>query len=403
MSDIRTSGEQSMDEILASIRRMIASEPPSKPLAPINPTFDPTVELHPSVPDDLLAELIETSPPLIDAVTPVPVHDAAPSMTAIGSPSSSPSNYDAISDKLARALASVTPAHDAPRDVPHAPAISDPAPTNVAFEPILEHSISSPVTQPIFAPLFGTPPVEQSRLKPFDLGQLRPVRQDSLHDVVSVNTPGSANTTSSIFTRQPLFTAPDNVVAAHAPVPLVAHTLPVDTERRAEPHIDAPAFIPTDLLIDDLVLPSETTHSAAHALEHTTPQDTAIFEMLTPETAHAVSDPEFAEIAAAPVPEAIAPETITAHEPIAPVTAPVIAQPEPAPVVAMPTAAAMPDIATPVVAAVLPVNDVPINAVPVNDDAVAALLQPMLRQWLDDNMPRIVEKALRNGLDGSKG
>ena len=29
------------------------------------------------------------------------------------------------------------------------------------------------------------------------------------------------------------------------------------------------------------------------------------------------------------------------------------------------------------------------------DDTVAELLRPMLRQWLADNMPRIVEKALR--------
>jgi hypothetical protein len=29
------------------------------------------------------------------------------------------------------------------------------------------------------------------------------------------------------------------------------------------------------------------------------------------------------------------------------------------------------------------------------EDTVVELLRPMLRQWLDDNMPRIVEKALR--------
>jgi cell pole-organizing protein PopZ len=29
---------------------------------------------------------------------------------------------------------------------------------------------------------------------------------------------------------------------------------------------------------------------------------------------------------------------------------------------------------------------------------VATLLRPMLRQWLDDNMPRIVEKAFREEL-----
>ncbi len=29
------------------------------------------------------------------------------------------------------------------------------------------------------------------------------------------------------------------------------------------------------------------------------------------------------------------------------------------------------------------------------EDTVAELLRPMLKQWLADNMPRIVEKALR--------
>jgi hypothetical protein len=32
------------------------------------------------------------------------------------------------------------------------------------------------------------------------------------------------------------------------------------------------------------------------------------------------------------------------------------------------------------------------------DDAVAELLRPMLRKWLETNMPRIVEKALRKEL-----
>ena len=30
------------------------------------------------------------------------------------------------------------------------------------------------------------------------------------------------------------------------------------------------------------------------------------------------------------------------------------------------------------------------------EDAVAEMLRPMLQQWVSDNMPRIIEKALRN-------
>jgi len=44
------------------------------------------------------------------------------------------------------------------------------------------------------------------------------------------------------------------------------------------------------------------------------------------------------------------------------------------------------------------------EGVPELDGAAAELLRPMLRQWLADNMPRIVEAALRSELTrGSKG
>jgi cell pole-organizing protein PopZ len=42
-----------------------------------------------------------------------------------------------------------------------------------------------------------------------------------------------------------------------------------------------------------------------------------------------------------------------------------------------------------------PVNQPVTPAVRTLEDTVADLLRPMLRQWLDANMPRIVEKALR--------
>ncbi|HWK34393.1 MAG TPA: DUF2497 domain-containing protein [Hyphomicrobium sp.] len=38
------------------------------------------------------------------------------------------------------------------------------------------------------------------------------------------------------------------------------------------------------------------------------------------------------------------------------------------------------------------------GAPPKLDRAAAELLRPMLRQWLADNMPRIVEEALRSEL-----
>lgn len=41
------------------------------------------------------------------------------------------------------------------------------------------------------------------------------------------------------------------------------------------------------------------------------------------------------------------------------------------------------------------------GAVRTLDDTIIDLLRPMIRQWLDDNMPRMVEKALRIELAAS--
>jgi cell pole-organizing protein PopZ len=43
----------------------------------------------------------------------------------------------------------------------------------------------------------------------------------------------------------------------------------------------------------------------------------------------------------------------------------------------------------------------PIGGVRTLDDTIIELLRPMIRQWLDDNMPRMVEKALRVELAAS--
>ena len=58
-----------------------------------------------------------------------------------------------------------------------------------------------------------------------------------------------------------------------------------------------------------------------------------------------------------------------------------------------------PAATAPVVAA----TSTPPAAEPVRtmEDTVAELLRPMLRQWLDQNMPRVVEKALRVELAAS--
>lgn len=53
---------------------------------------------------------------------------------------------------------------------------------------------------------------------------------------------------------------------------------------------------------------------------------------------------------------------------------------------------------TPSPASTLPAPLPPVGSMPVNrtlEDAVADMLRPMLQQWVADNMPRIIERALR--------
>lgn len=42
------------------------------------------------------------------------------------------------------------------------------------------------------------------------------------------------------------------------------------------------------------------------------------------------------------------------------------------------------------------VQSVSSHAVRTLEDTVADMVKPMLQRWIDDNMPRIIEKALRN-------
>ena len=80
---------------------------------------------------------------------------------------------------------------------------------------------------------------------------------------------------------------------------------------------------------------------------------------------------------------------VLAVEPVAPDVSP--AQPTPAP------AAVAPPQAAPAVSSPAPVVTAAGTARTM-EDTVSELLRPMLRQWLDQNMPRVIEKALRSEL-----
>jgi cell pole-organizing protein PopZ len=87
-----------------------------------------------------------------------------------------------------------------------------------------------------------------------------------------------------------------------------------------------------------------------------------------------------------------------------PVSVPV---PSPVPVVEPPVAMSKPAVldkspaARPTQTGELVASPPPIGGVRTLDDTIIELLRPMIRQWLDDNMPRMVEKALRVELAAS--
>jgi cell pole-organizing protein PopZ len=97
----------------------------------------------------------------------------------------------------------------------------------------------------------------------------------------------------------------------------------------------------------------------------------------------------------APMPAPLPPVAPAAASRFAAPVAP--AAPAPA-VVAAPVAATALAVAEPAVAPTkVAMPGAPIGLAPVRsiEDAVVDLLRPMLRQWLDDNMPRIIEKTLK--------
>ena len=105
------------------------------------------------------------------------------------------------------------------------------------------------------------------------------------------------------------------------------------------------------------------------------------------------AEPVEVAIAATPVHEP--PQSELAPETAASLALAVAAVEPPAPVVQPPTVQAMPVQAEVAASVVLPT--VAISAARTMEDTVAEMLRPMLREWLDANMPRIVEKALTRG------
>jgi uncharacterized protein len=62
--------------------------------------------------------------------------------------------------------------------------------------------------------------------------------------------------------------------------------------------------------------------------------------------------------------------------------------------------AAVPDAPSPTVSISSPLVPQPAATF---EDAISTMLRPLLRDWRDDNMPRMVEKALKEEIAGAGG
>jgi uncharacterized protein len=408
MTKLGASGEENMDDILANIRRMIASEP-QKPSTPTDgnqvsaPVADipiaRTAKTHST--DALLEDLVETpgsaQPHALLFSTLEPGQrwqsDAQPISSKVGN-----KTYDVLSDKVSVALAavkseqkseiapssaqaeptlvlqlpSVIPLSSAlaplSLDVPIAKLMSHPhmeQPVSLAAAPPSNGAAmgaTSGITREFkstLPPDFGGGSAPKDRIKPFDLGQLRPSRDEGGSMV-----PGLWRRDAN-GGETPAADAPASVSATE-----------VSTVQVIQQPTPEAAWAPA---IGPVAAAAATSHGLLARVTKIVGDDasdqSAALDVATAKSGATIDD----EATAAPDQVSHGAEATTA-------VATVISDPTPTETV-VESAAQVP---------------APVQA-PATEDAVADLLKPMLRQWLDDNMPRIVEKALRSGLDrGSK-
>lgn len=305
MSRREMASEPSMEEILQSIRRIIAEEPAAKSAAGARRPPPPLPRATPA-PSQTAAEF----------GAPVPVAEASPLIGRLAN-ALPPQPVAELEDDLSDLIES---------DAPSVPPVAQ--------------------AEPARLPDLGL-------LRPGDLPPL-PLTTKVVPSLPAIEDPTGAAAAASALGALAAGLAAARPVAASLPAPKVS------SDRAAEPVAPEPP-----------ALPAAQTGAAA--------------------------DVTATERPALPVPPPVArTESIVPAEaaPVA-VVAKEIAKPGAAPI-----AAVAATVAADAVKAEMQPAAAPAGAT--LEDTVAHLLRPMLRQWLDTNMPRIVEKALRSELDDTK-
>ena len=416
MSKAEKIGEPSMEEILSSIRKIIA-EDPSGARAPVAAQARP----QPAAPRPEPRSPEPRSPeprPMAAAQAP---YSSAPQPAR--QPASEPMNMDDVLGLAddARPVKAPAPA-DMDRTTPSwlfpksSPATVSPAAAET--QPARQPEAARPAVKPFFPPQTReTEPAPAPMPYPGQANGASATR--GLNDLGAV-VPGRADMQRAAPAPKPM---PDRISAeapARAPQPSPAAHQTIDPPAAATPSAQSkdlaglngyrPLPQPQPVATEPLAATPVTAKAAAPVVEPAPRVTQAAALAITAPIASAAMPEAPAQQAAAPAPRAepLTPPATSAFDPpakAAPVAstpasaeAPVAAKPEPA---AAPVAAPMPSTSkpsSPIAAqpeAALAAPEALGETVRTMEDTVAELLRPMLRQWLDTNMPRIVEKALR--------
>ncbi|MBX9926278.1 MAG: DUF2497 domain-containing protein [Hyphomicrobiaceae bacterium] len=357
-----------------------------------------------------------TAAPATGAVSPAPAaRPQAPVVIAAMPQSAAPPPPAAAFE-----LSSLSPANRSP-----APAVP-PRPEPVLRAELVgrpaDNEASSAAAPPLFPGATVVAATSTSPLSAFPAPEQTLASLRTVDPVAGGEEPSSVLGLPSLSAAEPVASPPPPSAAAPEPPAVSTITLALSGAPSAAPAPSAAAPVaPGTANPAPAPAPKAAAAPAAPAPAPSPPKPPAAKPAAAPPTAAAVKPAPSADASAKPAEaKAKAPAPPVAKTAAAPTNAAptnaVAAKPTPPPAVQSPPAvqkppAQSPEASKPVApveqAALEPMASLPALvpspgqdlAVPAGfDDTAADLLRPMLRQWLDSNMPRIVEKALRREL-----
>ncbi len=433
MSNPEKRDERSMSDILASIRKIMAQEPaeaaPTGPgrvaLNGVTTAREPELKLPPHLAgsgnataspapvaeavslDELLAETPHTPPPGPALKSPGgasgPASGPAPGPQTGGAPEwlfprSSPSEpaKDALlgtpaqPPAQAKDAAAAPAAKAAPEAAPPGPAAKPDAPP---AKPTEEPKAAKEPTPAVALPLTPAP-------KLGDLGSVVPGKLDAggSPPALDIGPSRPATTEHTVLgppLAGPLLGEPPRAPAASEPL---AEVPGADALRRLIAGVIPPSAHPS---VAPVAKAPETAPATARAGEAPKPEagPKAVPEPKGEAKASPADQPPAPKQAAAPAPTSV---SAPATKPAAAAPAPALAQapiPKPAAPAAVPPPAAKAVTPPPTAAAPAPKPASASAGSKTMDETVVELLRPLLREWLNSNMPRLIEPALKAELE----